>query len=780
MNANLENEIIFFLKDYLKKAKEKFSFLKGDDLGGKNDGYYFNSNKNGLLQCSSVGVSLDDENEEFHVFLRFWYNERKENNKQSQNECIKRYRNLLENHPNDFQQLLGKNVVYHHKYKVNGFNSTDDDAYNGFCVSFPIYKKIGDEIKNDLDTALSAIKLMKDYMEEPLTDDSDVNDKNLLKRIQKAMDAQSGGLLERIKLRDGFLQYKPVNANSNDWCDSACHYEFREDGKGNMQICFHCESKFSNQIEFKNLVEKEKSFKSSFFGNKTTIDYKRIPLSSEKLVDDAVDGMLEFEKLHGSKILELIQKSKGEIPLENSNIGEKKMSASETNKDKIALNTILYGPPGTGKTFNTMAYAVAICEDKDVEEIKKEMKENYDSVKQRYDALKDEGRIEFVTFHQSYGYEDFIEGIKPILGDDDNPGLNYELHPGIFKNFCESAEKSFTNSLPDSEKDDAFDKSWNLLLKKLSESEDEKISIEPKNKKSFSVGFNETRTGLYAGARRYFNKKQLRNIYNGQLGVPSGALDSYRRRIVEYMIKYCSLPEKAKKKEVDNNANQNYVFIIDEINRGNISKIFGELITLIEPSKRLGEKERMKVTLPCSGDEFGVPNNVYILGTMNTADRSIAMMDTALRRRFNFVEMMPDTSKSSPLNGKEIEYKGVIINICEMLKTINERIKYLYDREHTIGHAFFVNVKTFDDLKLVFKNKVIPLLQEYFYDDYEKIRLVLGDNGKDEVRQFITKVLPQKDLFKKGEDDEDLNTEKYIYQINQDAFDNPESYKGII
>ncbi|MEE1275868.1 MAG: hypothetical protein UHC59_02645 [Fibrobacteraceae bacterium] len=430
MNANLENEIIFFLKDYLKKAKEKFSFLKGNDLGGKNDGYYFNSNKNGLLQCSSVGVSLDDENEEFHVFLRFWYNERKENYKQSHNECIKRYRNLLENHPNDFQQLLGKNVVYHHKYKVNGFNSTDDDAHNGFCVSFPIYKKLGDEIKNDLDTAFSAIKLMKDYMEEPLTDDSDVNDKNLLKRIQKAMDAQSGGLLECIKLRDGFLQYKPVNANSNDWCDSACHYEFREDGKGNVQICFHCESKFSNQIEFKKLVEQEESFKSSFFGNKTTIDYKRIPLSSGKIVDEAVDGMLEFEKKYGSKILELIQKSKGVLSSGISNNGEKEMSVLEANREKIELNMILYGPPGTGKTFNTMAYAVAICEDKDVEEVKKEMQDNYGSVKQRYDVLKEEGRIEFVTFHQSYGYEDFIEGIKPILEGDDNSGLNYELHPG--------------------------------------------------------------------------------------------------------------------------------------------------------------------------------------------------------------------------------------------------------------------------------------------------------------------------------------------------------------
>ena len=467
---------------------------------------------------------------------------------------------------------------------------------------------------------------------------------------------------------------------------------------------------------------------------------------------------------------------------ENMSIGKKKIvSNNKKSKENAPLanyekNTILYGPPGTGKTFNTMAYAVAICEGASVEDIKNEMRESYYSVKKRYDALKDEGRIEFVTFHQSYGYEDFIEGIKPILGDDDNPGLNYELHPGIFKNFCESAEKSFTNSLPDSDKDDAFDKSWNLLLKKLSESEDEKISIELKNKKSFSVGFNETRTGLYAGGRRYFNKKQLRNIYNGQHGVPSGARDSYRRRIVEYMIKYCGLVKNTKKKEVNNNANQNYVFIIDEINRGNISKIFGELITLIEPSKRLGEKESMKVTLLCSGDEFGVPNNVYILGTMNTADRSIAMMDTALRRRFNFVEMMSDTSESSPLNGKKIEG----IDICKMLMTINKRIEYLYDREHTIGHAFFIGVNDFAGLSSVFRNKVIPLLQEYFYDDYEKIRLVLRDNGKSEEHQFVTKKKPEPNLFGGLVFEDGSDDEKYIYEVNEKAFNLQKSYEGII
>ncbi|MBK5263114.1 MAG: AAA family ATPase, partial [Peptostreptococcaceae bacterium] len=175
-----------------------------------------------------------------------------------------------------------------------------------------------------------------------------------------------------------------------------------------------------------------------------------------------------------------------------------------------------------------------------------------------------------------------------------------------------------------------------------------------------------------------------------------------------------------------------YVFIIDEINRGNISKIFGELITLIECTKRLGAEEAMTATLPYSPKPFGVPSNVYVLGTMNTADRSIALMDTALRRRFEFIEMMP---KAEILSGIQVG----AINIKKMLETMNERIEYLYDREHTIGHSYFLrltNDLTLKNLSVIFKNSIIPLLQEYFYEDYSKIQLVLGDNGKDDEFKF--------------------------------------------
>ena len=284
------------------------------------------------------------------------------------------------------------------------------------------------------------------------------------------------------------------------------------------------------------------------------------------------------------------------------------------------LNQILYGVPGTGKTFLTAAYAVAICDNQPLNETPD---------KKRYKQLCDDGRIKFVTFHQSYSYEDFIEGLKPTLA---NGNISYEIKAGVFKKFCDDAR----------------------------------------------------------------------------------------------------------------GRNENFVFIIDEINRGNISEIFGELITLIEDDKR----EELYVTLPYSQEEFTVPKNVYIIGTMNTADRSIALLDTALRRRFNFVAMMPRPELlSENVDG---------VNLRGLLEELNKRIETLYDREHTIGHAYFIKCKTLADIAEVFRNKIIPLLQEYFFDDYEQIQKVLGD-----------KIIKRKPL----------DGDKFRYTVDVDALKDAESYK---
>ena len=316
------------------------------------------------------------------------------------------------------------------------------------------------------------------------------------------------------------------------------------------------------------------------------------------------------------------------------------------------LTQILFGPPGTGKTWNTVNYALAIVEGKAVDEIEREGRE---SAKGRFDELKEQGQIEMVTFHQNFAYEDFIEGIRPVLSDE-NKNVEYELSNGVFKEIAERATE---------------------------------------------------------------------------------------------------------------NADQNYVLIIDEINRGNIAKIFGELITLIEPSKRIEGHDQVTVTLSYSKEPFGVPDNLYLIGTMNTADRSIALLDTALRRRFEFVEMMPNPNH----DGISEDVEGV--NCRTLLATMNDRIRFLFDREHQIGHTYFIGVKSLGDLEKAFKTKIIPLLQEYFYDNYEKINLVLNGNG------FIKKVLlPENALSESDLVDRDRD----VYELlpaDDGKWKNPESYRAI-
>jgi len=360
-------------------------------------------------------------------------------------------------------------------------------------------------------------------------------------------------------------------------------------------------------------------------------------------------------------------------------IEEKGMFQEMIEKEHVEFdkNLILYGPPGTGKTYNCAIYAVAICTEQSVEDV---AALGYDEVMLQYNQLKAAGRIAFTTFHQSYGYEEFIESIKPVMKDKQSSGdIQYTIEDGLFKKFCN-----------------------------------------------------------HAG------------------GITSDKAES--------------------ESEEPNTASENSVFIIDEINRGNISKIFGELITLIESSKRSGMPEAAAATLPYSGEEFSVPSNVYILGTMNTADRSIALMDTALRRRFQFVEMMPNLDVL-----KDITVDG--LRVSEMLDAINKRIECLYDREHTIGHAFFMALKENPSVKClgdIFARSVIPLLQEYFYEDYQKIQLVLGDNGKkDEDIKFIkdTKVEATSIFVGNVEDMIDLPEKRY--SINPEALLKIESYKGI-
>ena len=501
-------------------------------------------------------------------------------------------------------------------------------------------------------------------------------------------------------------------------------------------------------------------------------------------------------------------------------------------ENNIEKNTILFGPPGTGKTYSTVTYAVAIVEKESLKKIEEEARDDYSAVYERYKKYIEEGYIEFTTFHQSYGYEDFIEGIKPVVDSEDESSVDvkYDVKPGVFKAFCEkishtgsvSFESLGINESPTIWKVSLMGTGENPVRKDCMENgririgyqniEADSEDSQVEGKKTINAFYSKMRIGDIVLSCYSSSTIDAIGVVTGDAEWNSSITDSYKgvrkvnwivKGINEDILKYnnnktLTMPTIYRLKSVTlgnvmdivlkynpelqqtNDASKNYVFIIDEINRGNISKIFGELITLIEENKRLGGSEEKLVKLPYSQDLFGVPSNVYILGTMNTADRSIATIDTALRRRFGFVEMMP---KEEFLDGVEVEG----INIRIMFQKMNAKIAVLYDREHTIGHAYFAPLvdeynatgnASLTTLGRIFKNKIMPLLQEYFYDDYEKIGLVLGDNkAENEADKFIkVNRVGYSELFGTS----NLGSDEAIsYEINANAFFNIDSYRHI-
>ena len=428
------------------------------------------------------------------------------------------------------------------------------------------------------------------------------------------------------------------------------------------------------------------------------------------------------------------------------------------NADKtpvVPLNQILFGAPGTGKTYHTKKMAVEIINGK--------KERTREEINKEYEELIEAGQIVFTTFHQSLSYEDFIEGIKPETIDGN---VTYEVKDGIFKQLCSRAiEQKPKNS--DIEIYD-FDKGWNDLIAEVEQNllsdsmlllpiltqdkgvyvteitDNGNLKIKPKNSRldiDYIVSYNRAKKlqGVFPDLSVVKNiDKEFRSVIGGSNSSAYWAV-----------LNYINNKIKENNKEIDFEETKNHVLIIDEINRGNVSAIFGELITLLEEDKRKGNPEHTEVKLPYSGKEFSVPNNVYIIGTMNTADRSVEALDTALRRRFSFVEMQPNPEILS-----EVEN----VDLSKLLETINKRIEVLIDKDHQIGHSYFIGIQNIVDLQRTFKDKIIPLLEEYFYGDFGKIGLVLGGEFIKSVENEIT--FPKNFKYEEG-----FFEDKKIYHI---------------
>ena len=446
-------------------------------------------------------------------------------------------------------------------------------------------------------------------------------------------------------------------------------------------------------------------------------------------------------------------------------------------------NQILYGPPGTGKTYNTVIKAIEITNPELIQKDKDGNVENYELLKEKFDELKQQGQIEFVTFHQSYSYEEFVEGIKPEL--ENGKELRYKLQNGIFKTICNNAKELLETKvkynfnkdnisvykilIPDESlfayciENDCVAINWGndidisncdsqeeIIAKIPEDFESRKqcisqlnlfklwIDNDLKNGKDVIVvipGSMNTIKGIAKITGDYFynsdieNGHQQRKVDWIRKNINISSDNIYNSKFVSPTItgmfndkiNWDTFLNLINNK--NNSKSSNAVLVIDEINRGDVSKIFGELITLIEEDKRIGKEHQMTVTLPYSREPFGVPNNLYIIGTMNTADRSIALLDTALRRRFDFEEMMPKPELlSENIEGVDLE---------QLLTQINGRIKKDYDRDHQIGHSYLMGVKNKEQLERAYKNRILPLLNEYFYNDIDSVAKILNCKPND-------------------------------------------------
>lgn len=530
----------------------------------------------------------------------------------------------------------------------------------------------------------------------------------------------------------------------------------------------------------------------------------------------------------------------------------KSAAPSEVPTSPIPLNQILYGPPGTGKTYATVARAVEILNPGFYAQHRDEsIAGNRQALKGEFDRLSspEEGRVRFVTFHQSFSYEDFVEGIRAVTDDvpedaESAGGLAYRVEAGVFKRICDDAKRDKASeaqvgirhdatvwkmSIEEAASDGAtrtycfnhgearigWANTGDLLTQKFEKME----KLGSKEKSSLRhFGFNAQPgdvvvclktvktiqavgvvTGSYqyepevpAGVRKdYVHKLPIHWLATG-MNLDITAINGGKQLTLQavyrlWNMSWPKLHEALLHAKVSLNGLQPsvtkvpdpYVLIIDEINRGNVSRIFGELITLLEPSKRTGAPEALEVVLPYSKERFSVPQNVHLLGTMNTADRSLAGLDVALRRRFVFEELMPQPQL---LAGVTVSDGKISVSVGQLLEVMNQRIEALLDREHTLGHAYFMPLQqspTLQTLAHIFRQQVLPLLQEYFFDDWQRIRWVLNDHRKKATAlTFVQASGPSFETLFGSE--VQVPQHRQSWTVNANAFDRLDSYAAIL
>ncbi|MGO4916024.1 AAA family ATPase [Pseudogemmobacter sp. W21_MBD1_M6] len=508
-----------------------------------------------------------------------------------------------------------------------------------------------------------------------------------------------------------------------------------------------------------------------------------------------------------------------------------------------AVNLIFYGPPGTGKTYRTAWEAVRLCLGEQIASGLKGSAQRA-ALMSTYRKLVSEGRVEFVTFHQSMSYEEFVEGLRPETVRDETSdsttdpsatgGFRLRVEDGVFKRIARRADASrgqnstgerlslegrnvfkmsigavaipedagifdeaitencaifgffrsdfsgaeFTerNAIKARVEQDYTDEELGFSLTSAVQMTDifrnnlkqgDVVLVSKGNLLIRAIGMVEGDYEFHPreGSETYPHRRAMRWLWVDEAGMPANEFYDmaisqrtiYPLRKKELNI---ALVERYMNSQSINKpvSPEPHVLIIDEINRANISKVFGELITLLEPDKRLGMDNEIRLTLPYSKKSFGVPQNLHVIGTMNTADRSIALLDTALRRRFAFRELMPNPSVlSNNVEGVDLQ---------KLLATINERIEYLFDREHQIGHAYLTGCETRVDIESAMRDKVIPLLAEYFYEDWSKVAAVLGDSGQGPSRFLDAKQI----AAPAGMTEDDFSGDKLRWTV-KDKFD---------